>query len=187
MLAWPAPGGAPPFIPLSLAVAGGLLREGCERASVVVRGDVAERLCSWLAPGTRVVLVESAMPDDLGPAGSLAAWARQAGVEDDAVYVVTPVDVDPAACRFVPRLTTALQGLVDAAKPSHGGRGGHPVAVRGRLLAGYRQASPPLRDVLAGLDASRLRRVAVDDPCIHTDLDEPGQLAALGLGRPRFL
>jgi CTP:molybdopterin cytidylyltransferase MocA len=55
-----------------------------------------------------------------------------------------------------------------------GGRGGHPVVTRARVLMPLAaEASPrPLREVLAAL-GDRRRRVEVDDPAVRTDLDTP--------------
>src|SRR5688500_17789170 len=99
LLTWPGPAGDEP---LALAHARVRLAAECTRAIVVVRAEVATALGKLVAD-ERITLVTSRAPDDLGPAGSLAAaseWLRAHDCAYD-VAVVGPVDMPPVSVRTV--------------------------------------------------------------------------------------
>ena len=109
-------------------------------------------------------------------AASLAAALD--GVEAD-VWIVTPVDLVPPRRETLRALLEALTEGVDAVTPEHAGRGGHPVVIRGSVLAPYRAgALLPLRDRLGEV---RRVKVVVDDPRVLGDLDFAGDVARLEL------
>jgi CTP:molybdopterin cytidylyltransferase MocA len=149
---------------------------------VVTRADIAAKLREHAAMsfsgGARGRLLLSEADDALGPAGSLAAAAAVLELDDDTLLLLTPVDCPPAQPKTVQALLAALADPTRvAAKPRCAGRGGHPIAARASLLARYRKASEPLRDVLRSL-GEQLVEVAVDDPTIHLDIDDADALAA---------
>ena len=77
----------------------------------------------------------------------------------------------------------AVRDGADAATPSRAGRGGHPVALRARVLDV--EEPRPLRDVLADLGPLRAR-LEVDDPGIAIDLDTPDDVKRVTGAPPRF-
>jgi CTP:molybdopterin cytidylyltransferase MocA len=106
-------------------------------------------------------------------AHSLAAAAQvlEAGA-DDAVFI-SPVDLLPAQEATLRRLREHLTPSVAAVTPSCEGRDGHPVLLRGALLARYLGAEAPLslRDTLEA-EPTRVR-VRVDDAAVLGDFDTP--------------
>jgi CTP:molybdopterin cytidylyltransferase MocA len=168
-------------VPLAAAHAQARAKD-CGAALVVTRGSIAEvlqRCCPWVA------VLLSTEPDELGPAGSIAAAVRSGALDGAEQVVVTPVDVPPGSTQVVEALCAALGGA-QAARPWVGDRPGHPVACRAELLRRhYASAAPPLRDVLAGLGA-QCARVQVNDPDCLIDFDTPEAFAARSGQRPRF-
>jgi molybdenum cofactor cytidylyltransferase len=141
---------------------------------------------------TRPELVETFARDGLAvasgapdPAGSLAVGLAALGAAADEILVVTPVDAWPSRLETVARLVDAVVAGAEAATPRYEGAGGHPVAIRARALAGFARAPQPLRSVLAGLGAGRVR-VEVDDPAIAADLDTPEDVRKATGAEPRF-
>jgi CTP:molybdopterin cytidylyltransferase MocA len=174
-----------------------LLHES-DRAIAVLREDVAALVGERLrAAGAEVVV--STAPEELGPAGSLAAAAAHLAADALRAVVVTPVDVRVAP-ETVAALVAALAGSPGsepssaaplAAVPRFDGRRGHPVMLAPAALARYREADPPpLRDHLRSL-GDRAVAIDVPDPHVRDDLDFPHQIEALrrltGVDRPSFL
>jgi molybdenum cofactor cytidylyltransferase len=186
LLAWPAPGDGGGDVPLAIAHAETRLQAECERAVLVVRKEVANSLLGFVRPG--IDLMVSTAEDVLGPAGSLATAAARLAAED-VLVVVTPVDTPPASAAIVKILVDRLVAETElvAARPTHGGRGGHPVVVRARWLERFLVPRPAtLRDALGELGAA-CASIEVDDPRIRIDLDTPADLAG-AIGRPpRFI
>jgi CTP:molybdopterin cytidylyltransferase MocA len=166
--------------PLAVVHARARLASESERVIVVVRAEVAHVLRPLLPAGAEVVI--STRPDDEGPAGSIVtAASRLDGAE---ALLITPVDVRPARPETARALVAALaSGTAIAARPRHGGRRGHPVALRSEALAPYRApaAPPPLRDVLRAL-GERCVDVVLDDADAMADFDAPADLG----GAARF-
>lgn len=152
--------------PLGAAHARAALGAGCARAYVVVRRAHA----GLPLPGGASTVV-SDEPDELGPAGSIRAFVERLAPPGEALVAVTPVDAVPASWRVLPALLAAL-GDRDCARAVHAGRGGHPVLVRARALAG---PPTPLRDRLRALGDRRVD-VAWDGPEVGWDLDVPADL-----------
>lgn len=183
---------ADPALPLALAHA--VARQDCDRVLIVVREPVAARLAPRARSlGRAVELVVSSAPEAEGPAGSIAAaWSALStgavgGVGEP--VLVTPVDAVPARVETVAALLAALAAAPDAlaVKPTHDGRGGHPVLVRRSVLARYASpAPPPLRDVLRGLGA-RCLAIPGDDPAVVADLDTAADVERWTGEAPRFL
>lgn len=151
-------------------------RHESDRVLVVTRADLAAVLRqvapTTFAPPGKGRLVASEAPDELGPAGSLAAAVTH-GVAGE-LALVTPVDCPPASGKTVQALLEALETQPDAlaAKPRYEGRGGHPVALRRVALDRYRQPDPPpLRDHLRSL-GERVLSVSVADATVRVDIDE---------------
>ena len=153
------------------------LRSDCTTLLVVVRDDVATVLEKHRPPAIAAALVVSAQEDALGPAGSLRAAALAHPIADDDLVLVTPVDCMPVSLATVAKLHQAMPGHL-AVKPRFGGRGGHPVLLRGALLQRYRKATPPLREVLRSLAPKQLCEVPVDDPAVACDVDTASDLGA---------
>lgn len=162
-LRWP---GADGDVPLACAHATAALGAGCDRVLIVVRAEVAEALSRWPLPRTEVAISDA--PDQLGPAGSIAAALPR--LHDVDRVIVTPVDTHPASAHLIGSLLAALDHA-EAARPRFQGRGGHPVALRLSALAPYAQASPPpLRDVLRAMGA-RCVSVETTDGRVHSNYD----------------
>jgi len=183
LLAWPNERGDDR--PLAIAHAEKRLEHGARRALVVVRKPVMLALLAWVKPG--IDLVVSDADDALGPAGSIAVAVPK--LKDASVIVVSPVDTPPASQEVVSALERPLRNdpKLLAARPSYGGRAGHPVVLRPAVLDRYVDPQPPpLRDLLRGL-GDAVADVEVDDASVILDLNTPadvmGQLGSL----PRFL
>jgi CTP:molybdopterin cytidylyltransferase MocA len=106
-------------------------------------------------------------------AGFSAVAAAGAGFADADVALLWPVDHPWVTAPAVARVLAALAAApgVDAAIPTHGGRGGHPPAIRRALwpaLAACAEQPDGARGVLA---AARTVRVEVDDPGVVRDVD----------------
>lgn len=197
VLAWtlaPQPGLRPdkpgsarsgPEIPLAIAHAEARLAADCGRVLVVIRQPIVKKLLRHVRPG--IDLIVSTAPDELGPAGSLAAAASRLG--DAAEIIVTPVDTLPARADTIAQLLARLRAEPSllAVRPVNRGRGGHPVVLRPEALARYLDPSPPpLRDHLRAL-GDRCADVEVDDPTVLIDLDTPGDVMRATGAPPRFL
>ncbi len=175
--------------PLAVAHAVSLLAAGVRTVAVVLRAEVAAVLAPLWPDASRVTVVVSNKPDAWGPAGSLQALVEAVDVKDG-LWGVTPVDALPVREATLAALRNAVQTSAEslAARPVYNGRGGHPVVLRGAVLAAFASPGEPrnLREVLAGLGEAVLR-VAVDDPTVTADLDTPEDLARwLGVGRAHW-
>jgi molybdenum cofactor cytidylyltransferase len=124
------------------------------RCVIVVRADVGAVLAPCVQPHEQLVISEQ--PDELGPAGSIRAALQQSTLGD--AILINQVDRLPAAADETAALIRALASH-DAARFDPGG---HPVAIRGDVLATrYAADAPPLRDVLddLGTRCARLPRM----------------------------
>lgn len=201
-LAWPCDadlgGDSPAAEPLAWAHARARLHCESARVLVVTRAELADALSAWPVPAG-AELVVSTEPDDVGPAGSIAAAARR--LQDDHALsatslraIVTPVDCPPVRGEVVAALLAALEPAQArtspvAARPRHEGQRGHPIAMTGELFTAYLGADrPSLRDVLRA-HAPRVCDVEVSDPGVLADLDTLEDYARLTGTRepPRFL
>ena len=159
----------------------------CSRAVRVTREAYLPGLAAYALP-PRGELIVSTQPDEDGPAGSILAALAALAPAPEAWLLVTPVDVPPATCDVVVNLVHALKDdlFALAARPTYGGRGGHPVLVRASLLLGaYGPLCPSLRDVLRSAGRAVLD-VPVAEPEVTVDFDSPQELAAY-LARAREL
>lgn len=113
-----------------------------------------------------------------GRATSLArgAWALRNTAPDE--IVIQNVD-QPTTPEVVRTLLTALNNSgADAVQPvyrdSDGSEhGGHPVVLRGTLLAALLQANEATEGLRGVLSGRRVERIAMDDPTVRIDLDTP--------------
>lgn len=187
LLAWPRPvaAGLPSAAagerePLAIAHARARLAAESERVWIVARAEVVAALEPWV-DDTRIRLLISNEPDDLGPAGSLAVASRALSLQRaESLVVVAPVDLPPARAETVIALCRAasISPAVRAVRPRSSGRRGHPVVIRGDVLLRYREPDPPpLRVVLAGLGA-HVVDVEVGDDGVVADLDTVAAWAA---------
>ena len=178
LLAWAVDGSE---VPLAWAHAQARLAADSQRVLIVTRADIASQLQRHApGPSDAVDLVISSAADALGPAGSIAAAAQHMAQLQltEPVAVLTPVDCPPATFATVAALLAPLSSdsTLLAVRPQHGGRRGHPVALRWPLLQRYLQGPPlPLRDVLRALP-DRSCSVEVADPQVLLDLDTEEQL-----------
>lgn len=185
LLLWPGKPGEKPR-PLAIVHAEARLAAESKRVIIVARKQTVAALIPYVRPG--VDLVVSTAPEDLGPAGSLATAAPKVGPADR--VLVCPVDTLPANAKTARALLERL-GPDDvpplAARPVHGGRGGHPVALKAVALERYRQDNPPpLRDHLRALGDACVN-VEVADADVLVDLDTAAQAVRYLKGPPTFL
>lgn len=173
-------------LPLAIAHARAHLDEGgAERVLVVVKPEVAGMLSRFNQRALDIVV--STAPEALGPAGSIQRALLVLPKSPDAWIMIEPVDM-PSSTRAIRSRLLAGAGrspAPDAVRPMHGGRRGHPVLVRRRVLDPLTTASPPtLRDVLHSLPAWQADRpggvldVDVVDPRATTAFDVPADVLA---------
>ena len=158
-------------------------KSGCDRVLVVSRPQVAAVIES-LGPRDARVCIVAAESASQSASLALALRAQLDLSPIDAVdWLVTPVDLLPPRPDTLRSLVSQLRAGALAATPTFRGKGGHPVAIRGELLAPYRSGppedAPPLRDVLARAGARRVR-VEVEDGAVVGDLDTAADAAAIG-------
>lgn len=183
LLAWPA--GKGKDIPIAVAHADARLAAESGLVLVVTRKAMMKPLFGYGRPGLDLLVSEA--PDELGPAGSIAAALPRLG--DAAIVIVTPVDAPPARAETVASLLARLaaEPALLAARPVFKGRAGHPVALRRAALARYGEASPPpLRDHLRALGAA-VADVEVTDLSVLIDLNTPADVMGLLHTLPRFI
>lgn len=89
-----------------------------------------------------------------------------------------PVD-HPDVCAATLRALIAALGDHDAAQPRLGDRGGHPPLVARALWARLAECAEVDGGARAVIAASRVARVAVDDPGVVRDIDTPEDVLAL--------
>ncbi len=156
--------------PLALSHATARMRD-CARVVIVTRRPIAACL-GPVPPGVQVVVSDA--EDCLGPAGSIGADVQAGALTNVDVVLLSPVDLPPTSGATVETLFRALGPNVDAVRPRHGTRRGHPVICRGSLVREAYGAvlAPPLRDLLSSL-GHRCADVPVDDTDVIMDLDTP--------------
>jgi CTP:molybdopterin cytidylyltransferase MocA len=182
LLIWPTDGGKER--PIAVAHAEARLAAESAHVLVVTRKPMVTTLLAYVRPG--IDLLVSDAPDELGPAGSLAAAVPRLGAAT--TVIVTPVDAPPAKPDTVSRLLKALDAdpALVAARPIFHGRAGHPVALRRAALDRYSQPNPPpLRDHLRALGAA-CASVDVTDPTVLIDLNTPADVMGTLRQLPRF-
>ena len=167
-------------VPLALAHVRRARSLGARRVLVVARPDDLAFI------GREADVVSSTASD---AAGSLALGVRALALlgGDGPDVLVVPVDSLPVGRDVLDGLAAALGPGIDAVRPTHEGRGGHPVLVRWSVLWPYLGAAapPPLRDVLRALGARRVD-VPVADPSVVVDLDTVADVARVTGGPARF-
>jgi molybdenum cofactor cytidylyltransferase len=179
-----AVGGTPALRRVLLTAAGAGLG-----SAVVVLGHEAARVRAMIdalaeefatASGLAVCCTVNADPDR-GQTSSVQCGLT-ALPTDTAAALVWPVDHPLVTSDDLQALAAAAAAHPEAAvvRPTHGGRGGHPVLLRRALFPAVRALPPsaPLRDLLRGELA---RTVFVERPTDHVlrDLDTPADLAAV--------
>ncbi|MFT3769268.1 MAG: NTP transferase domain-containing protein [Minicystis sp.] len=183
LLAWPSAKGKE--IPIAVAHAEARLAAESSSVLVVTRKPMMKPLLGHVRPGLDLLVSDA--PDELGPAGSIAAAVPRLG--DAEAVIVTPVDTPPAKADTVAKLLARLAAdpALLAARPVYHGRAGHPVALRPAALARYAEASPPpLRDHLRSLGAA-VADVEVSDTAVLIDLNTPADVMGLLRTLPRFV
>lgn len=161
-------------VPLAALHARRLFEAGATSVAVVLRPEDLDLALGAALP------IASTEPEQ---AGSLARGVDGLAPRPGDAIAVVPVDTLPARSQTIRTLARALDGDLDAAVPMFGGRGGHPVLVRARVLLGAR--GQPLRDVLAA-QGDRCARIEVGDPAVVTDLDTPEAAVRVLGASPRF-
>ena len=166
-------------VPLVLAHVRRLRELGVERVHVVSASPDVE----WIAREVKVTASDA--PD---PAGSLAVGLRAIRLSLGArtPLLVVPVDSLPVSRDVLASLARALGTDRDAATPTFGDRGGHPILVRASALARYETESPPLHDVLRELGGQRVR-VPVAEADVVVDLDTVDDVLRITGSAARFL
>ena len=163
---------------LGLAHVEARARDSRETLLVVRASEVAALEAQGVAANGRLVISEER--EEHGAAGSLARGLAALEPRFEGWVLVTPVDVPPARTDVVAALVAAATTgrTVLAVRPTHGGRGGHPVLVRVNVLRrAYASDRPPLREVLRGLDVM-LVDVEVSDAEVLLDFDTREALVA---------
>jgi len=185
LLLWPGQAGSKPR-PLAVAHVEARLAAESARVIVVARKPVIQALIPFVRPGLDLLVSDA--PDELGPAGSIAAAVAKLSANDR--VLACPVDTLPAKASTVEKLMEKLGASGSApvaARPRHGGRSGHPVALWGSALERYRQPNPPpLRDHLRSLGEGCVE-VDVDDADVLVDIDTPAEAMRHLKGPPAFL
>jgi molybdenum cofactor cytidylyltransferase len=104
--------------------------------------------------------------------------ASRAAFADRDVALLWPVDHADVAAGTVERVLAALaqDPAADAAIPTHGGRGGHPPAIRRALWPRLAACGADADGARGVLRTARTVRVTVDDPGVIRDVDAPADL-----------
>ncbi|MBM4415781.1 MAG: nucleotidyltransferase family protein [Chloroflexi bacterium] len=156
------------------------LMRSCVDDIVVVLGARAEAVRRELGDGARYCVFNARWPQ--GRATSLAAGARALGEGGrPAPEAVLVVNVDqPTRAGIVDALVTELRASgADAVQPSYRGARGHPVVLRGALLAELANASEAAQGLRGVLAAHPPQLLTMDsEPVVRLDLDTPDTLDA---------
>lgn len=176
--------------------AGASSRMGRPKALLPIDGRPAvDVVCATLAAGGAddVVVVVGRHADEIRAGASLQGvrvvdnprWAqgRTSSIQTG-LAALSPaagwtllalVDMPLVRPDTVRTLLAARTKGVDVIVPTHHGRRGHPILLRETLFARIAALGPdePLRDVVR---AARNLEVAVDDPGVLVDFDEPGDV-----------
>ncbi len=145
---------------------------------VIVTGADAEAVRRSLGEGARHCIFNQRWPQ--GRATSLAKGAATLLAPDRArPEAVVVVNVDqPTRADIVDRLLDALRrGGAEIVQPSYRGKAGHPVVLRGALLAELAAVSESSLGLRGVLEAHPPLLVEMDDePVVRLDLDTPDTL-----------
>lgn len=146
---------------------------------LVVLGYNAEMIRHGILRGGHVRFVINPAPER-GQLSSLQCGLREVPADAEAV-IFTPVDLPAVRGSTVEALVQALrEALADVVVPTFEGRHGHPVGLQRSLFAELLElpASASARDVIRR-HAGATRYVAVDDPGIVRDVDDPASYERL--------
>jgi molybdenum cofactor cytidylyltransferase len=159
-----------------------LAEVGCVPQVVVAPSAWADAVRGLLSGSCAHVVAGDPASQSASVALGLTALLTLTGLSPAQLTVlITPVDLLPARVDTLRMLVSALEPHGLAITPRHGGRGGHPVLVRGSLLARLRMADPPSLRELLGAAGARRSYVDVADPRVLGDLDTPEQAAQVGV------
>jgi molybdenum cofactor cytidylyltransferase len=137
--------------------------------------------------GVRVAIARNEAPER-GPFSSLQRGALEVLAQNTACNAfVLPVDVPCPGRPVWSALGAALGPGVDAAIPSHAGRGGHPVLLSSRVLAHLAALAWDAPDArldaqLRTLDDSARARIEVDDVRVTMNLNTKEDWASIAGG-----
>jgi len=93
--------------------------------------------------------------------------------------LLSPVDYPLVSAATISALAEEQKRLdPDLLLPLHGGRPGHPILLSRRLFDEVMAPEVVSLRAVIRRDPSRVRTLAVEDPWIHRDIDEPEDLAA---------
>lgn len=149
---------------------------------IAVLGHSAAQIAAGLARADRATLVLNSRPER-GQLSSLQCGLR--ALPPSAAVFFLPVDSPGVLPGTLRRLLDALQSSPEKELviPTHAGRRGHPVLVRGALIPEFLalDSTATARDVVHAHRASTLY-LDVDDPAIHLDIDDPAAYEALLAG-----
>ncbi|HEX3345611.1 MAG TPA: NTP transferase domain-containing protein [Polyangiaceae bacterium] len=155
------------------------------RAVVVLGLDRALYLAALPGLASRPGVVVAVNPDpDRGPFSSLQVGLAALGAPAVAPVFVLPVDVPAASAPTWRALEDALGPTLDAAIPTHEGRGGHPVLLAPPFVAqlGRRDPASPDSRLDALLRLAKAILVPVGDPRVRLNLNAPEDWGKLGGG-----
>jgi molybdenum cofactor cytidylyltransferase len=151
---------------------------------VVVLGNHAEQIRSGVQRASQVTFVVNPDPER-GMLSSLQCALQALPKNVDAV-MFTPVDHPGIQASTVERLAVKVRTTsAPVTIPTHRGAHGHPVCITRPVIAELLALplSAQARDVIhAHLSEAEL--VAVDDPAVTTDIDDPAAYAELVAQRP---
>lgn len=169
-------------MPLALAVARGFIAAGVRPCLVVV----ADALRAGLAADAKRLGLGDTLQWVSGPEAGAPMMAsvrlgllRAVALRAPWIFL-QPVDAGPPSSAVLDALRGAVAGK-QAAKPTHGGRGGHPVlltAAAAATIASSRE--PTLRSAMAALGALQIARVEVLDAGVLTNWNRPEDVPPLG-------
>ncbi len=145
---------------------------GVGECRIVVLGAAAERVRPLVQPPWRAVV---AADWEDGPGASLRAGLAAAGEAEAALIVLADLAwLDPRAVERVLAAAESHPGA-EALRACERGRPGHPLLVRGALLAAARQA--PDEGLRPLLEAVRVEPVECAGLGVARDVDTPADLA----------
>lgn len=148
--------------------------------------DQYQEMSPWrnvtsLYPELTVSVVGNPSPER-GIFSSIQTGIKALPAECSGAFIL-PIDVPMAKAGTIQSLRNSIGGA-EALVPEHEKRGGHPVWLARNLADRILKMDPRLEDsrldfVIQSLEPSERKRVLVDDPFIHLNINTPAELIQL--------